>query len=106
MTHNPDQAKTSNIAIGEFIAVRCKKYNDKPLIGRVTAVNSGKQSVTIDWLIGSYSGMWREWRGRSEGKSIVYSDDIPVGDILLRKIDFTKSRRLRPTTVASLKELY
>ena len=50
--------------------------------------------------------MWREWRGRSEGKSIVYSDEIGYDDIILGGITFTKSNRLRPATVSSLKELY
>ena len=70
----------------------------------MTAVNN--QSVTIDWLVGSFSGMWREWRGRSGGKSIIYSDTIPFYDILQQNIEFTKSNRLRPSTVAALKELY
>lgn len=70
----------------------------------MTAVKAS--CVVIDWLIGSYSGMWREWRGRSEGKSIVYSDEICYDDIILGGITFTKSNRLRPATVSSLKELY
>lgn len=63
------------VTIGENIAIRRMKYKEKPLIGKVTAIK--ESSVVIDWLIGSYSGMWKEWRGRSEGKSVIYSDKIP-----------------------------
>ena len=80
------------------------KYHDRPLLGRVTAVK--QDVVTIDWMVGSYSGVWREWRGRSEGKSVIYSDNIKVTDILLPNITFTKCQKLKQDTTMLLKELY
>ena len=87
------------------MAVRCSKYSERPLIGRVKSVN-GNNNITIDWLIGTYSGYWKEWKGRHEGKPVVYSEEIPVEDIVLSSISFTKSWKLPPKTVAALKELY
>ena len=84
-----------------MLAVRCEKYKEKPLHGKVTAVKAS--CVLIDWLIGIYSGMWREWRG---GRIFVYSDRINNDDIILRGITFTKSNRVCSATVSSLKELY
>jgi len=89
---------------GEFVAVRCSKYSEKPLIGHVTSLN-GNNNLTIDWFIGTYSGYWKEWKGRHEGKLIVL-DEIAVEDIVLSSISFTKSWKLPPKTVTVLKELY
>ena len=89
---------------GEYIAVVSNKYDDRPLLGRVTGVKQDK--VIIDWMVGSYSGTWREWRGRSGGKAVIYSDTIMKQDIVLRNITLTKSHRLKPEQVTCLKELY
>ena len=80
------------------------KYDDRPLLGRVTGVM--QEEVMIDWMVGSYSGSWREWRGRSGGKAVVFTDTIKKKDILLCNIALTKSRRLKPDQVTCLKELY
>jgi len=86
-----------------MVAVRSAKYTEKPLIGQVTAVNEG--NITINWYIGTYSGNWKEWKGRQEGKPVIFSDSIPYKDVLL-SVSFTKSMKLPPKTVAALKELY
>ena len=80
------------------------KYSDRPLLGRVTGVM--QDNVIIDWMVGSYSGIWREWRGRSGGKAVIFSDTIKKEDILLRNVTLTKSHRLKPDQVTCLKELY
>lgn len=65
-----------------------------------------EQDVTIDWMVGSYSDTWREWRGRIGREPIMFSDTIKVSNILLRNITFTGTHRLRPKTVLELKEIY
>ena len=80
------------------------KYDDRPLLGRVTGVM--QEEVMIDWMVGSYSGSWREWRGRSRGKAVVFTDTIKKKDILLCNIALTKSCRLKSDQVTCLKELY
>ena len=52
--------------IEDYIAVCCEKYDDKPLLGKVTGTE--ETFVMIDWMVGTYSGTWREWRGRKEGR--------------------------------------
>ena len=83
--------------------MKCKKYKERPLIGEITEVDD--VNATIDWCVGTYSGMWKEWRGRKDGKAVVFSDTIPVEDILM-KVSFTKSKRLPLTIIPALKELY
>ena len=91
-------------AIGECVAVLCDKYTERPLLGRVTEVI--ENNVKIDWLIGSYSGNWREWKGREQGKTVIYSETLPLKNILLYPITLTKSMKLPLKTIAELKELY
>ena len=88
---------------GEYVAVKCGKYKERPLIGRISEVDN--VNITIDWYIGTYSDTWKEWRGRQDGKPVIFSDSIPVKDILM-KVSFTKSMRLPSSVIRSLKELY
>ena len=53
---------------GEYVAVKCL------LIGKITEIND--INATIDWCVGTYSGIWKEWRGRKDGKAVVFSDTI------------------------------
>jgi len=92
------------VAIGETIAVQSNKYCEHPLLGYVTSVK--RDTVVFDWLVGSYSGTWKEWRGRGKGRSIIYSDELHTTDIIMTSITLTKGKKLPPQTVATLKELY
>ena len=89
--------------VGEYVAVRCEKYSERPLIGCITNINT--EAVTINWMIGSYSGIWKEWKGRSEGKYVTFADTIPQEHVMI-SVEFTKGMRLPQKTVSSLKELY
>lgn len=62
-----------------LVAVRSTKYPDRPLIGRVIAI---REDVQIERMVGTYSGSWKEWKGREGGKTVIYQDSIPKGDIL------------------------
>ena len=83
-----------------MVAVLSAKYSERPLIGKVNSVTG--ETITIDWFIGTYSGDWKLWKGR-HGQ---YSDDIHVKDVLYRNIVFSKSMRLKASTVLDLKKIY
>jgi len=83
--------------------VQCSDYKERPLIGKVT--EKGEDEVVMDWYIGSYSGTWREWKGRDNGKTVVFSQTIKSDDIL-QTVLLTKSMRLQPQTVKDLKNIY
>ena len=92
--------------IGENVAVICHKYRDRPLIGRVASFDHHRKDVLLDWYMGTYSGSWRWWKGKKDGQMFVYTDRIPVEDIVMRHIPFSKSMRLGAATISSLKEAY
>ena len=83
--------------------MKCQKYKERPLIGKITAVDG--VNTTIDWYVGTYTGTWKEWCGRKDGKAVIFSDTIPLKDILM-KVSFTKSMRLPSMIIPALKELY
>ena len=85
------------------MAVRCMKFKERPLIGCVTSVNS--ITVVTDWYVGSYSGTWKIWKGRENGKPTIFQEVIKLQDVLAT-VEFTKSMRLSPKTVSTLKQLY
>ena len=73
------------------MAVICHKYRDRPLIGRVASYDDHRKDVLLDWYMGTYSGSWRWWKGKKDGQMFVYTDKIPVEDIVMRHIPFSKS---------------
>ena len=89
---------------GEYVALNLAKYSDHPLIGRITDVQG--RDVTVEWMVGTYSGQWREWKGREGGKSVVYSDIVKPTDIVRRGIKFTRSKKLSLTDIKELKAVY
>ena len=56
-------------------------------------------------MLGSYSGVWKEQKERSEGKVVRFAETIPIEDVMI-KVVFTKGRRIPPKEVSALKELY
>lgn len=92
--------------MGELIAVYTAKFTERPLIGRVTSVDDIDKVVRFEWMIGTYTGTWKEWRGRKEGKSVIFTDSVPLTDVLYHPIELTKSKKLQPQVVAKLRELY
>ncbi len=83
-----------------MVAVDCKQYKERPQIKKLVRVTPA--SVTIHWLIGTYSGVWREWK--KQGNNI--SKEVDPENIVLPGIALTKSNRLHPSTVAQLKRAY
>ena len=85
------------------MAVKCSQYTERPLIGCVNSVTN--DGVVIDWYVGSYSGTWKAWKGRVDGKSTIFQQNVKLEDVL-SKVELSKSMRLSSKTVAALKELY
>ena len=50
--------------------------------------------------MGTYGG-----KGKEGGKTVIYTDKIPILDILCA-IEFAENNRLPPSTVKTLKNLY
>ena len=97
-----------DVHVQDFIAITSRVYKERPLIGQVTSighVTSTGQNIIIDWYIGTYSGTWKPWRGRENGKTVTYTDTIDKKDII-QIITFTKGLRLSTTTVKELKMKY
>ena len=56
----PDQLLQS-IKVGQFVVLKLLQYQeDLPQIGKVTQIDVF--SVTVDWLVGSYSGTFGYWK--------------------------------------------
>ncbi len=91
-------------SIGENIAVFSKLYMERPQLGQVVA--NANSRVTIDWYMGKYSGTWRWWKWKSNGEEVVYTDDIPIENIVLRDIVFKKGMQLDPSIISTLKAAY
>ena len=87
-----------------MIAVRCSKYQERLLIGCVIKLTG--REVVFDWMVGLYSGTWKEWRGREDRKPVVFSDFVPVEDVMYGPITSYKSNKLPPQTIKELKEIY
>ena len=52
--------------VGEFVTLRLFKYNDEiPQIGKVEL---DEMNVTIEWWIGTFRDIWRQWK---EKKNVV-----------------------------------
>ena len=75
-------------------------------MGRVTVVNESNGTIEMDWMVGSYSGHWKEWKGREQGKSVIFAESIPFQGIILTPITISKSMKLSTKTITQLKELY
>lgn len=78
----------------------CGKYTERPLIGRVTEANNGE--IVIDWMIGSYSGVWREWKGREGRCSETYTEKIPYSDIVLKNVQSRWDSHLQCKTCSNV----
>ena len=98
----PEVVEDVQVQLGDFIVMTSTKYKEKPLIGQVTSTG---HNITIDWYIGTYSGTWKPWRGREDGKTVTYRETIDRTDVI-QTITFTKGMRLSTKTVKELKAKY
>ena len=62
--------------------------------------------VTIKWYDGTWSGMWKVYTCKDSRNSVALVETLPVSDIIVRKIELTKSCSLPKATKDKLRDLY
>ena len=55
----------------------------------------------MQWMVGSYSGRWKSWKGK-RGQ---YTDVLPLSSVVLREINFSPAKQLPAAVVAALKSI-
>ena len=51
------------VCVSDYVAMKIERYRQElPQIGKVKEINSS--TVTVEWLIGSYSGIFMFWKER------------------------------------------
>jgi len=76
------QQPEQNVEVGEYV-----------VLGKVTAIF--ENDIQMDWMVGTYSGVWREWKGRIEGKPVVFNDKIRKENVLMKHVTLTKGKQLK-----------
>ena len=99
-----DPSVGSDLCPGMYVAIKSAKYHERPLIGKVCDTDGGM--VEIEQMVGMYSGLWKQWKGREGGKTVVFTEKICKEDIIYTNITFTPGKRLTPATIKALKPLY
>ena len=64
--------------------------------------------VTIKWYDGSWSGKWKvyTYKESRNSESVAWVETLPIGDIIIGKIELTKSCSLPKATKEKLRDLY
>jgi hypothetical protein len=88
------------VNIGNFVALKIQSYCDElPQIGKVVVIN--ETSVTVDWLVGTYSSTFSYWKEKGE----VIQEHFPLRGVIC-PLKFTTSMRLARPDIAALKNIY
>ena len=80
------------------------KYNERPQLGQVLEVKENK--VSIKWYDGTWSGKWKVYTYMDGRNSVAWVETLPVSDIIIGKIELTKSCSLPKATKDKLRDLY
>lgn len=89
-----------SVHVGNLIALKIEKYREElPQIGKVVAIDEA--SVTVNWLIGSYSGIFTYWKERGE----IIQEVFPLRGVIC-PIKLSPSMRLAKVDSSTLKEIY
>ena len=57
-----------------YAAIKSVKSHEHPLIGKICSTDGGM--VEIEWMVGTYSGLWKQWKGKEGGKTVVFTEKI------------------------------
>ena len=61
----------ANVNVGDTVALKIMKYHEElPQLGKVVEIS--ESSVTVDWLIGTYSGTFSFWKEKGKVISEIY----------------------------------
>ncbi|CAB1352907.1 unnamed protein product, partial [Coregonus sp. 'balchen'] len=92
------------LAARDVIALCCPKYKDRPQIARV--IQKTNTGYRVQWMAGSYSGVWGEAKKRDGRKTVPWVDTIKESDIIYKKIALTSAHKLTNRVVQTLRSLY
>lgn len=95
----PDEI-LEKVHIGDFVALKIMQYHeDLPQIGKVVEIT--ESSVSVDWLVGSYSSTFSFWKE----KGTVIREIFPLRGIVC-PLKLTSAMKLTKDDIKTLKELY
>ncbi|XP_073400049.1 nipped-B-like protein isoform X1 [Dendrobates tinctorius] len=92
------------VDVQDVIAICCPKYKDRPQIAKV--VKKTSHGFSIQWMAGSYSGIWVEAKRRDGRKLVPWVDTIKESDIIYKKIPLTSANKLTNKVAQTLRSLY
>uniref|UniRef100_A0A8C7H034 Nipped-B protein n=1 Tax=Oncorhynchus kisutch TaxID=8019 RepID=A0A8C7H034_ONCKI len=92
------------LAARDVIALCCPKYKDRPQIARI--IQKTNTGYRVQWMAGSYSGVWGEAKKRDGRKTVPWVDTIKESDIIYKKIALTSAHKLTNRVVQTLRSLY
>ncbi len=86
------------VKIGYFVALKIQQYSeDLPQIGRVKNMNP--TTVTVEWLVGSYTGSFSYWKEKGN----VICETFPLRGIM-KTVKLSQSMRLAKDDIPLLKK--
>uniref|UniRef100_A0A4W5LZC5 Nipped-B protein n=1 Tax=Hucho hucho TaxID=62062 RepID=A0A4W5LZC5_9TELE len=88
----------------DVIALCCPKYKERPQIARI--IQKTNTGYRVQWMAGSYSGVWGEAKKRDGRKTVPWVDTIKESDIIYKKIALTSAHKLTNRVVQTLRSLY
>ena len=94
----------SGLSKGVLVAVLCEGNSLEPAIG--TCIGVHQDTITVQWLKGSYSTAWKPWKIKEGRKNVDWNDEIPKSAVLLYDFELTKTGHLRKRTIEHLKASY
>ncbi|KAM4051010.1 nipped-B-like protein isoform 3-T3 [Anomaloglossus baeobatrachus] len=92
------------VDVQDVIAICCPKYKDRPQIAKV--VKKTSHGFSVQWMAGSYSGIWVEAKRRDGRKLVPWVDTIKESDIIHKKIALTSANKLTNKVAQTLRSLY
>ena len=87
-----------------MVALRCEKYSERPQLGQV--LQSKDNEVTIKWYDGTWSSKWKVYTYKDGRNTVAWIETVPMNDIILSKIELTKSGSLPTAIRGKLRDLY
>ena len=89
---------------GEIVALCCDKYSERPQLGQVLEKKDNK--VSIKWYDGTWSSKWKVYTYKDRRQTVAWVETVEISDIILGKVELTKSGFLPKVTKDKLRDLY
>ncbi|KXJ10088.1 Nipped-B-like protein A [Exaiptasia diaphana] len=92
------------LQVGVLVAVNVSTYPERPQIGKI--VKTERDTIEIDWLIGTWTTQWKPHKVRRGKESIVWRECVQKSSVLSSGFTLTPGNKLREATKRELKALY